>query len=241
MDHDHSRNHQCAPDRHGGRRCHRRAIRLAWQGLGQSNTPEGPSSLRTQMQTLLEELRTRSGKELFVHRLQFEKEFEVYLHLWKEVLAMGRAASRFRAVGFGSGVPVEEDLRDLRAAHNQLKDRVCDYRPFYAPRVYELTEETLGNARWVHRIEAGSARAVQRTEEVERNLDKINDAVDAICDAIRERVFPRRVWYDRNPGNDPRRKGVAGLAALDLPYEGHEECRATGGGVRMVRRISSRS
>ncbi len=130
-------------------------------------------------------------KKVFVHRLQFEKEFEVYLGLWKELLEAGRAASEYRELKVDSGKSREQELEGLRLAINRFKDRVYDYRPFYAPRIYDLTTELLKKLRIVHRYEANRARAAKREDDIEQCLDEINGAIPGICDAIRERVFPK--------------------------------------------------
>lgn len=53
---------------------------------------------QTKMETLLEDLRTQDRKELFVHQLQFEKEFDVYIRLWKAVLKLKEAATAFKII-----------------------------------------------------------------------------------------------------------------------------------------------
>ena len=52
-----------------------------------------------QLQTRLQERRTLDEQTLVVHRVQFEKEFEVYLGLWGELLKVGRAASEIPRIG----------------------------------------------------------------------------------------------------------------------------------------------
>jgi hypothetical protein len=75
----------------------------AWLGRVWANRilEKDRARYRTQMESLLEDLRTRESKELFVHRLQFEKEFEIYKQLWTGVLALGRAAREFRDLKIG--------------------------------------------------------------------------------------------------------------------------------------------
>ena len=166
----------------------------AWLGKVWANRILHQDRVRyeTQMQTLLHDMRTRGEKELFVHRLQFEKEFEVYLGLWKELLHAGRAASEFRELKSDSGKSREQQLEELRLAMNRFNDRVYDYRPFYAPRIYDLTADLLKKLRTVHSYSRDPRRADRRTEDTEKLLDEINEAVPQICDAIRERIFPRR-------------------------------------------------
>lgn len=42
--------------------------------------------LRQSGASVVERLRTQGERDLFVHRLQFEKEFEIYNQLWKPML-----------------------------------------------------------------------------------------------------------------------------------------------------------
>ncbi|MBU0719578.1 MAG: hypothetical protein KJ749_15145 [Planctomycetes bacterium] len=163
----------------------------AWLGKVLANRILEKDRLRYQgqMETLLDELRTRSSKELFVHRLQFEKEFEVYVHLWKEMLEVGRAASRFRVLTFESSRTRDEEMQDLSEAYNRLKDQVYDHRPFYAPRVYDLTTKFLDKVRGVVQGHRGSLQAAAPTDDTERLLDEVNGMIPEVCDAIRERIF----------------------------------------------------
>lgn len=150
-----------------------------------------------QMQTLLHDLRTRGEKEVLVHRLQFEKEFEIYLGLWKELLRAGRAAGEFRALKFDSGKSREQELEELRQAINTFKDRVYDYRPFYAPSIYDLTTELLKKLRTVHHTACDERRADREEDRTETLLDEVNEAIPQICDAIRKRIFPVRAASER--------------------------------------------
>ena len=64
----------------------------AWLGKIWANRilEQDRTKYHTQIETLLQDLRTRDSKELFVHQLQFEKEFEIYKELWAKVLAYFR-------------------------------------------------------------------------------------------------------------------------------------------------------
>ncbi len=166
----------------------------AWLGKVWANRilQQDRARYETQMQTLLHDMRTRGEKELFVHRLQFEREFEVYSELWKELLRAARAASEFGELTFASDTPREEELEKLRLAINRFNDQVYDNRPFYAPRIYDLTRDMRKKLGKVHSYSCDSRQTDRRTADIETLLDEINEAVPQICDAIRERVFPRR-------------------------------------------------
>ena len=151
----------------------------------------------TRMQTSLEELRNRSSRGLFVYELQFQKEFEIYLCLWKEVLALGRSASQFREILTGADSTPSDDLEKLRTTHDGLRDRVYDNRPFYAPDVYDMAKELLKKARKVlsHQDERRRTNNREKTEEL---LDEISRMIDRLCDAIRERIWSGN--HDRSVG-----------------------------------------
>lgn len=144
------------------------------------------------MEALLVQLNTLSNKELLVHRLQFEKEFSIYLELWKELLRFGRALSHFRLLAFQSNKSYEEQVQDVITTYNAFKDRIYDHRPFYAPKIYDLTKELLDRAgRAFGRVREGQ-QTLEQEQEFEQVMQQFNDVdVPTICDAIRERVFPK--------------------------------------------------
>jgi hypothetical protein len=163
------------------------------------------------MESLLEDLRTRESKELFVHRLQFEKEFEIYRELWTSVLALGRSTREFRDLQIGPAKAQEEILKDFTDAFNRLSSVVFDNRPFYAPEVFERTIATLDLAREINRsrvkgtlLEKANTNSDKHTEKlieldkhIQDTLDKINESILPICEAIRARI-----WSTRESGWD---------------------------------------
>ena len=146
---------------------------------------------QTQMETLLVDLKTLSNKEVFVHRLQFEKEFSVYSDLWRELLVLGRALSAFRVLQNGTGNTHKEDVQKVVETSNNFKNRVYDHRPFYAPEIYDLAKTVLDKA-WLAFQNARDERPTfEQTKESEQALTHINDtSIPAICAAIRKRGFP---------------------------------------------------
>lgn len=76
------------------------ACLAAWLGKVWANRilQQDRTKYETQMQTLLQDFRKRIDKELFVHRLQFEKEFNAYLELWKRALPAARVGIPFRTL-----------------------------------------------------------------------------------------------------------------------------------------------
>jgi hypothetical protein len=158
---------------------------------------------QTEMERLLEDLRTRQSKELFVHRLQFEKEFDIYKELWVAVLALARTTREFRAVQVGPPRPQEDILTDFVDACNRLNSIVFDNRPFYAPEVFEKAKATLELAWEIDRsrakqtlLEKASAISDKHTETlieleetIQNTLGKVNDSMLPLCEAIRTRIW----------------------------------------------------
>jgi len=149
----------------------------------------------TQMQTVLQDLRKRGDKELFVHRLQFEKEFEVYVELWKNALRAAQAGIPFRELSFGSPLKYEpgkppKEVEELREGHNALNRCIYDFRPFYAPAVFDAGKQLL-DAVWNIWQRVRDARVFEKKrDEVEENMQRINDElIPHLADAIRNRVF----------------------------------------------------
>jgi len=158
---------------------------------------------KTQVESFLEDLRTCHNKELFVHRLQFEKEFETYKNLWKASLVFARVASKFRSIQVGAFEGPVEIQAELQKASKAFMDTIYDNRPFYAPQVYGVAKKILYLAQDVARdddlsrqLEAKDSTTVKRTERIlqissdnEERLNQINALIDNLCVAIREQVW----------------------------------------------------
>jgi len=154
------------------------------------------------METLLQDLRTRDSKELFVHRLQFEKEFGIYNQLWKAVLTVARSAREFRMLQSGPPQPAGDIMNRFCDAYNKLTRIMYDNRPFYCPNVFARGKEILDRASNVHTFiqkqsilenhgrysDQQVERLVEIDLHIEESLDKINAGVQPLCDAIGARI-----------------------------------------------------
>ena len=166
-----------------------------------------------QVKSHLADLEARASKELFVHRLQFEKEFDIYKVLWDAALELARAAQCFRTVQL-RGEELAEDPRDrLKRAHAALNETIFPNRPFYAPDVYETAKRIVHDVGWVAHIderlehETGRRLSQESTEKrirlgeaIEGKLNELNQLLENLCDAIRERIWSTRSsGWDRSP------------------------------------------
>ena len=130
----------------------------------------------TQMNTLLEGLRTQSGKALFVHRLQFEKEFEVYLGLWKDArqrLFAGTSLSAKLTTYAASACPVIVDAPSDSVAWGLVSRHGAGIRLGADPDANqrELSDLMSSPARW-HRHAAGAEALCSAAFDLEKNMLK---------------------------------------------------------------------
>ena len=170
---------------------------------------------QTKIETLLHEMRTSGAKELLVHRIQFEKEFEVYKHLWKAALELCRAANHFRMLQLGPGEGIDSARTKIEQAWSGLKDAVFDNQPFYVNQVYEIAKRmqvTLAetdNKNWFRNqlLHPGEYKQIdaERVSKldviIETKLDEINQLLEKLCEAIRNQVWTNR---DRGPEQTER-------------------------------------
>lgn len=167
---------------------------------------------QAQMDALLQDLRTRDGKELLVHRLQFEKESGIYTQLWRAVLTLTRSAREFRMLQSSQPEPAENVMKGFCDAYNRLSGIIHDNRPFYCPTVFAKGKEILNCAGDVRAFVQKqsilenhgrySDRQVEKLVEVdthiEESLDKINSGIQPLCDAIGARIWSTKAsGWDR--------------------------------------------
>ena len=169
---------------------------------------------QTKMETLLEDLRTQDRKELFVHQLQFEKEFDVYIRLWKAVLKLEEAATAFKIIKMSLPKEPVYIVQIFMDAYLNLNEIIYNYRPFYSPNVFDKSEQILNHAKKVYLalekqkpldktpfdLKKSTDRLKKIFQEIEFSLDRINDSIILLCDAIRSRIWSTgQSGWDRRP------------------------------------------
>jgi len=151
---------------------------------------------RQKGQAVLERLRTRSERELLIHRVQFEKEFEVYVKLWSGLVDLVAATSSLRpAIDHVDTSKTEDQIKqerldELSKAYGTFKEIVHRYRPFYAPEVHDLARQLLRDA--YHEAlgyKYHDPRKIDHWEEALANVETVRREADQVCDAIRQRIW----------------------------------------------------
>jgi len=186
----------------------------SWLGKVWANRilEQDKAKYKIQVDTLLQDLRTRESKELFVHQLQFEKEFEIYKELWVTVLELDKAINPLIDDISFSNISKEEAHSEIRKAFKKLNEMLFINRPFYSPEIFEDAYKITELCRIICKCDRRYERIKNRpiTDEVEKmfheNMDKSSSAeeeikktVNTICNTIRQRIWStNKSGWDRD-------------------------------------------
>ena len=145
----------------------------------------------------LESLKTKLGKKNTVHKLQFEKEFQLYGELWKALVDVRKTAV---ITPFIDIMPSDKSLYDVYKeryeiaadAFNKAKNLFEDHRPFYHDDVSKITEELLGQCRGYivnvrRKLKLGKFDE-KLQEKADELSEKVPEAIDEIEKAIKGRI-----------------------------------------------------
>jgi len=154
--------------------------------------------LRMMGQEALERLRGQTEKELFIHRLQFEKEFEIYFGLWAKfhflklkVLDLQPLADLLRKG------KVDDDNLQLRKeafdqAFHSLHREAYSFRPFYAPDIFVTLTEILDYSFDIADTgvkKSDRSPTITNVEEYFKFFSSLDDYSEQLCKGIRNRIW----------------------------------------------------
>lgn len=153
-------------------------------------------ALRRRFESEMLRSKTESDKLVFVHRMQFEKEFSVYVDLWSQLIEMRRAALGLRPVFDQMDLNESEDerrrARSTRfvTAHNAFLEVVDRQRPFIADVIYASCMKILDLALDEQTAyQYGDDRPSRDYwKDSQANAEKFRRLVDEVCDAVRTRI-----------------------------------------------------
>jgi len=138
------------------------------------------------------------NKKLTIHKLQFEKEFQLYGELWKALVAVRKTAvitptidDRMPKVKLSCDVYRERYYIALDA-FNKAKNLFEDHRPFYHDDVSKITKDLLSQCRGhiesVGRMLKSGKFDDKLYDEAEELLKKVPEAIDEIEKVIKGRI-----------------------------------------------------
>jgi hypothetical protein len=143
----------------------------------------------------IETLKNSLQQKLTVHKLQFEKEFEVYKEIWSQLYLLGdilqllRPQADLSEPGKSYDETINSRLQKAVMEGNKLIDLTEANRPFYAAEIYRLLTE-MNRLVKVEIIEVkfrGNPKATY-WEEGAATIKNYLAKADAISDAIRSRI-----------------------------------------------------
>jgi hypothetical protein len=151
-------------------------------------------SQRANYEKELEKLRAELAQKQTIHKLQFEKEFEIYSELWSSLSRLRESCSELVPGGqFTDKSPQElrgEQADKFARAYTDVAKIVEHQRPFYAPKVYQDASKLLSVA-WRQMIQ----HAFDKTTPLTKRYEQMKERVDNICaivsdieSSIRERI-----------------------------------------------------
>lgn len=142
----------------------------------------------------LESLKAKLAQRHTIHKLQFEKEFEIYVELWGDLSKLREACSALVPGGqFTDKSPQElrdEQADNFAASYTEVIKLIEHQRPFYAPNVYKYASKLLEYA-WRQMIQHAFDKEtllIQRYEQMKERVDNICTIIDDIESSIRERI-----------------------------------------------------
>ena len=150
---------------------------------------------RREVEESLHLLRDRLDRGQFIHRLQFETEFKVYLELWGKLVAARDAAIKLRPVfdlvqaGKSEEEIKKERVEELRKTYVAFQDYFREREPFIAPEVYESLEK-LETAIYEEGVDFmyGDKDDREYWSKGVNNGILIKEHTKYICKAIRKRI-----------------------------------------------------
>jgi soluble cytochrome b562 len=136
-----------------------------------------------------------SEKSIHVHKVQFEKEFEVYKELWPNLIELRNQTYTLRPI-FETINPNESEdesrnrkWKDFSNAFQNCVTQFDTNKPFYPENIYSEIEKVIRTSK----TESIEFEFMPKTEtdyykNGQKNMDLIIEQIDKICQLIRERI-----------------------------------------------------
>ena len=155
------------------------------------------SEIEKSMNKELEEIKSALSKEQLIHKLQFEKEFDIYEKLWARLIIFENVTRRYIAIlsFFEPKKDLDETqkkmLQKYNGAFGDIEKTISISKPFYSVQVYKYTDELLNAAH----SKVISSQFISYEKEPKKYLNEfkkynkeIKKIIDNIEEAIRERI-----------------------------------------------------
>lgn len=151
-------------------------------------------------QLSIEKLKRENEKDKLIHRIQFEKEFEIYNELWGKLVDLRNQTVALRPE-FDSLDPnktkeeiEKERLMNLNEAFSACIISFEKNKPFYIKEVYDEIEKAIKLSRKeVNQLRYGDNKTDEYWKKAEQNIAELIASIDKTCEIIRHRIGLIRV------------------------------------------------
>jgi len=163
--------------------------------FGKNWVNEKKAEIEKSVNKELEEIKLALSREQFIHKLQFEKEFNIYSELWENLIDLKEAIellipiTDIREAGKSEEEIKEERLKNVRDAYINVQKGITRKKPFYDKEVYKNANEILKKS-----ISQGlayiypSRDVIKHYEKAKERTDQIKNIINNIEEAIRKRI-----------------------------------------------------
>jgi hypothetical protein len=147
----------------------------------------------------IEKLKGEQQKQINIHKLQFEKEFEIYNELWLNLHSFKTSIYKLRGIYFNqdkfdyADIPqiISYAKDELSSEYSHLIKNVEAKKPFYSHVVYshlqkclELYREEIMNSNFY----AVNNKHHYHWDEEKKILSKVLISVDGVCNAVKSKI-----------------------------------------------------
>jgi hypothetical protein len=149
-----------------------------------------------ELASLREEFRGKIEKGIYIYKIQYEKEFEIYQELWATLIPLYQKTTLLRPV-VGSHNPQEKEdermrrrLEEFGKSFIPLQELVQKYRPFYAPEVFNALNKIMQicyKESVEYEFKEGRSHKEYWDSQQKFSTD-ISEAIDECCETIRKRI-----------------------------------------------------
>ncbi|HEB35926.1 hypothetical protein LCGC14_2722740 [marine sediment metagenome] len=142
-----------------------------------------------------EEIKSLYSKEQFIHKLQFEKEFKIYLNLWEKLISLKNSAElvtlhdALKTKGEHKKEIEGQIIIKLIDDINNVKRTTENNRPFYDEEIYNNALKIIESTKtFVGRSEDLGKEKIEHLLKLVKSESQIYKIIDSIEKAIRKRI-----------------------------------------------------
>ena len=144
----------------------------------------------------LQQLKKIADKKLHIHRLQFDKEFQIYSEVWAELVNLRNIVAKLRPSGDMMDDPnlsydenINRRMNTAIEVGNSVIGKVYNNKPFYSKEIYESLHEIIklvGNE--ISDVHLRDRKSREYWEKGENTREKLFRLSEEVCEKIRDRI-----------------------------------------------------